>query len=232
MDRVVFWDFDETLAFRPGRWRGCLSETLDEHQPGHGIASEQLRPFLQDGFPWHRPEIAHPELCEPEAWWTSTEDLLARAYQGVGINGERACVLARLARQRYLDASVGWCLFDDTIPTLDRLHSDSWRHVIVSNHVPELSRLVEELGLGGRIDAVFSSAVTGYEKPHRAAFEIALKHCGYPSTVWMVGDNPVADVAGAESAGIPAILVRTEAEGVTRHAADLAAVIPFLTTDA
>jgi len=232
MDRVVFWDFDETLAFRPGRWRGCLSETLDEHQPDHGITSEQLRPFLQDGFPWHRPETSHPELCEPEAWWTNTEDLLARAYEGVGIDGERANELARLARQRYVDGSVGWRLFDDTMPTLDRLHSEGWRHAILSNHVPELSPLVEALGLGDRIDAVFSSAVTGYEKPHRAAFEIALKHCGYPSTVWMVGDNPVADVAGAESAGIPAILVRAKPEGATRHAADLRAVIPILSADA
>jgi HAD superfamily hydrolase (TIGR01549 family) len=217
------------LAFRPGRWRGCLAETLDEHQPDHGITSERLRPFLQNGFPWHHPEIAHPELCEPEAWWKNTEDLLARAYQGVGIDSARASELARLARQRYLDASTGWQLFDDTMPTLDRLRADGWKHVIVSNHVPELTQLVEALGLADRIDAVFSSAVTGYEKPHRGAFEIALRHCGFPRRVWMVGDNPVADVAGAESAGIPAILVRTSAEGVARRATDLSAVIPFVT---
>jgi hypothetical protein len=35
MRRVVPWDFDGTLAHRPGMWSGCLLETLDEHQPGH-----------------------------------------------------------------------------------------------------------------------------------------------------------------------------------------------------
>jgi putative hydrolase of the HAD superfamily len=221
------WDFDGTLAFRPGMWRGCLSETLDEHQPGHGIAPEELGPFLRDGFPWHRPETAHPELCEPEVWWQTIEGLLARAYQGVGINGPRARELARLARHRYIDVS-GWRLYDDTVPTLERLHADGWGHVIVSNHVPELSRLVESLGLSTLIDTVFSSAVTGYEKPHRAAFEIALQHCEFPRRVWMIGDNPVADVVGAEAAGIPAILVRSNGEQGIRHAADLRAVVPIV----
>lgn len=224
----MLWDFDGTLALRPGRWRGCLSETLDEHQPDHGITPEQLRPFVRDGFPWHRPEIAHPELCEPEAWWRNIENLLARAYRGVGINEPRASELARLARLRYLDVSAGWRLYDDTIPTLDRLRANGWRHMIVSNHVPELSRLVEALDLGDRIDAVFSSAVTGYEKPHPRAFEIALRNCGFPRHVWMVGDDPIADVQGAEAAGIPAILVRTTGATVTREAADLNAVVPML----
>lgn len=224
MDQVVFWDFDGTLAFRPGMWRGCLTETLDEHQPGHNITPEELRPFLRDGFPWHRPEIAHPELCDGEVWWQSIEALLAHAYQGVGLNETRARELARLARHRYIDASIGWQLYDDTVTTLERLHAGGWQHVIVSNHVPELSRLVEALGLSGLIEFVFSSAVTGYEKPHRAAFEIALRHCEFPSRVWMVGDNPVADVAGAEAVGIPAILVHSKGEHGIREAGNLSAV--------
>lgn len=53
--RVIFWDFDGTLAYRPGEWRGCLIEVLDEYEPRHGITSEAIRPHLQEGFPWHRP---------------------------------------------------------------------------------------------------------------------------------------------------------------------------------
>lgn len=50
----------------------------------------------------------------------------------------------------------------------------------------------------------------------------------------MVGDNPRADVAGAEAAGIPAILVRRdeiEAHKVSRRAADLYGVEEFLTVE-
>jgi len=32
---LVLWDFDGTLAERPGMWRGCLVETLDADEPGH-----------------------------------------------------------------------------------------------------------------------------------------------------------------------------------------------------
>jgi phosphoglycolate phosphatase-like HAD superfamily hydrolase len=122
MDRVLVWDFDGTLAHRPGMWRGCLVETLDAHEPGHGIDAERLRPFLRDGFPWHRPQVAHPELSDPDAWW---------------------------------------------------------RH-------------------------------------------------GRPRTAWMIGDNPVADVAGAEAAGIPAIVVPSGTPDAARRATDLHAAAGIL----
>jgi putative hydrolase of the HAD superfamily len=96
--------------------------------------------------------------------------------------------------------------------------------VILSNHVPELEAIISGLGIRDRFAAVITSALIGYEKPHPEAFRIALAKAGHPETVWMVGDNPRADVAGAEAAGIPAILVRHE--GKARHrAADCFGVI-------
>ena len=44
----------------------------------------------------------------------------------------------------------------------------------------------------------------------------------------MIGDNPVADVRGAEALGLRAILVRREAPGVRFHSPDLAGVVPIL----
>ncbi len=93
--------------------------------------------------------------------------------------------------------------------------------MILSNHVPELPAMANALGLDSLIDEVHTSAAMGYEKPNRKSFEIALESCGRPDQVWMVGDNPVADVAGAEAVGISAILVRSEASGVPRQAQDL-----------
>jgi putative hydrolase of the HAD superfamily len=85
------------------------------------------------------------------------------------------------------------------------------RNVILSNHVPELARLVADLGLAEHVQRIFTSAVVGWEKPNRVFFEHALAAMGHPARTWMVGDNPLADVAGAEAVGIPAILI---------HAAD------------
>lgn len=86
---------------------------------------------------------------------------------------------------------------------------------MLSNHVPELDAIVAQLGLAPLLDAVVNSAVTGYEKPQPDAFAIARRAAGDPSEIWMVGDNPKADVEGARAAGIPAILVRSEAASST-----------------
>ena len=122
-DRLVLWDFDGTLAHRTGMWRGAMIETLDEHLPGHGVRAEQLRPFLHNGFPWHRHEQAHPELADPEAWWAPIYTLMADAYEGVGINPARARELARHARTRFVDPAHGWALFDDVIEVLTGLRA-------------------------------------------------------------------------------------------------------------
>lgn len=93
-----------------------------------------------------------------------------------------------------------------------------WRHVVLSNHVPELERIAGSLGLGAHLERIFNSARIGYEKPHPEAYRHALAACGNPSRAWMVGDNVAADVQGAEALGIPAVLVRSRGEA--RHRAD------------
>jgi putative hydrolase of the HAD superfamily len=210
-DRLVLLDFDGTLAWREGLWSGCAIEVLDEHEPGHGVAVESIREGMRGAYPWNRAHQAHPELSEPELWWAAIEARMAAALEQAGAQAGRGAALARAMRERFVDPSVGWRLFDDTIPSLETLRGAGWRMAVLSNHVPELEKLTTGLGLDGFFDAVFSSAAIGYEKPHAAAFAHALRACGSPSRVWMVGDNPVADVAGAQAAGLPAILVRGKA---------------------
>lgn len=216
----MLWDFDGTLAYRDGMWVGCLLEVLDEHEHGHTLCAEDFRPALRDGFPWHDPDRPHPEFSDPDAWWAPIEALLARAYTGAGFATERAAELARHARTRFGDPAHSWHLFDDTLPALERLRTEGWRHVVVSNHVPELPAIVDHLGLTGLVDATVNSAVTGYEKPHPRAFELALGAAG-TDDVWFVGDNPVADVEGAERAGLRALLVRRDGAPTLAEAADL-----------
>jgi len=186
-----------------------MVETLDEHEPDHGVDIQLIRPFIRSGFPWHAPDVAHPHLSTTASWWEHVEPLLVRGFEGVGFASARARTLGKLARERYVDVRH-WEVFADTIPTLSTLRGLGWRHVILSNHVPELAAIVRGLGLVSFFEASINSADTGYEKPHPEAFAIARHAAGDPSTLWMVGDNPIADVAGAEAVGIPAILVRVE----------------------
>jgi putative hydrolase of the HAD superfamily len=218
---IVLWDFDGTLAERPGMWRGCLLEVLREEEPGVDADADVFIPALRDRFPWHRPDEAHLDLCEGEAWWGRVLPLLAEAYEASGMQPERARELAALARARYVDPTVGWRLFDDTLPALSKLADAGWRHAVLSNHVPELDRLVSGLGLDPYVETVVCSARTGYEKPHARAFAAALQLRRNGEPAWMVGDNPEADIAGARRAGLSAVLVRRNSVGLLEAAEEI-----------
>ncbi len=226
--RLLIWDFDGTLAHRRGEtgWSLLLAEALDAEEPEHAHMADTFRPHLREGFPWHSPDVAHPELCEPEAWWAAVRPVLARAYEAAGYPPARAEELAVAAQRLYVDPA-GWSLFDDTLPALEQLSADGWTHAILSNHVPELGRIVAALGLDRLVARISCSAETGYEKPHPRGFEALLEELE-PDEAWMVGDNVVADVLGAEALGIPAVLVRRPDPRAARYAETLDGVARFL----
>ena len=74
--RFVLWDFDGTLAERPGRWSGALRDVLDANCPGHGLTQAVIAAELRNGFPWHEPHTAHPHLRTPELWWASLRSVI------------------------------------------------------------------------------------------------------------------------------------------------------------
>jgi putative hydrolase of the HAD superfamily len=215
--RVILWDFDGTLCWSYGLWRSALMTALDEQLAEHGVIQEDLRPHLRSGFPWHEPERPHPELADPEAWWAVVEGVFARALTAVGVPEEAHASLIRRARQAAIDPS-SYRVFDDVRPALTELRERGWRHLILSNHVPELAGIVDGLGIADLFEAVLTSALIDYEKPHPEAFRVALEAAGDPEIVWMVGDNLKADIAGAEAVGIPAILLRQDGEAKHRAA--------------
>jgi putative hydrolase of the HAD superfamily len=232
--KVVFWDFEGTLAARPGIWSRCLVDALDEVVPGHGLTRDDVAPGLRSRFPWHDWRRPHPELADPDAWWAALQPMLAGACTAAGVAPGNAARAARRVRTCYIDPAF-WTVYVDVLPALDALRAAGWRHVIVSNHVPELPELVSSLYPGELFDAVLTSAATGYEKPHPRMYEAALAAAGRPGAAWMVGDNPEADVRGAEANAIPAILVRapegTAADGVRRAAGALEAARIILSGD-
>ncbi len=229
MSGVVMWDFDGTLAWRPGLWSGCMIELLDEHEPEHTGTRQLVRELMHGAYPWNRPDEPHPHLSG-DAWWDALRPALARAIAGCGVQAERAMELAGEVRGRFIDAGRGWQVFPDTRAALEATRAAGWRNVILSNHVPELETLIQRLELADLLQDVHSSAVSGYEKPHPRAFELALACAGNPVERWMVGDNPLADVGGAEAVGVPAILIRTVAD-VPRRAADAAAAAALIVGD-
>jgi putative hydrolase of the HAD superfamily len=206
--RYLIWDFDGTLAYRRGGWSGALAETLQQEASGCDVTANSLRPYLQDGFPWHYPERFHGPWTGADAWWESLTPIFERAYCcGAGLRPSDAHRLAQEVRQVYVDPTF-WHLFDDTLPCIRSLSAQDWQHFVLSNHVPELPQLMEALGLSNSVSRVFNSAETGFEKPHPRAFHNVLTAVEGDAAVWMIGDSMKSDFDGARAVGIPAILVR------------------------
>jgi FMN phosphatase YigB (HAD superfamily) len=90
------------------------------------------------------------------------------------------------------------------------------RVVLVTNTLArgdaEVVRDWQRLGLSDAIDGSVSSHDAGWRKPNRAIYERALGLAGVePTDAFMVGDDPIADIQGAQALGLRAILRRTAA---------------------
>jgi putative hydrolase of the HAD superfamily len=122
--KLLIWDFDGTLGYRAsddnmgygagGAWTASLLEVVRRETPDMRVTPEDLRPYLQSGFPWQVPDVPHTHLDSADAWWDALEPVFVRAYEGVGLPGDRAQALAKLVRPTYLNPDRWW-LFDDTL---------------------------------------------------------------------------------------------------------------------
>ncbi|WP_425861090.1 HAD family hydrolase [Arthrobacter sp. TWP1-1] len=126
--------------------------------------------------------------------------------------------LARAVKERYsLDASVEdlveRLLFEHvdsmnielaTMQALTNARADGWRIAVVTNGSTSQQTLkIQTVGLEPYVDAVVISESVGVKKPDTEIFRIAARQLGLGLTGgWMVGDHPVADIAGGQAAGL------------------------------
>lgn len=176
-------------------------------------------PVFHTAFPGTTGKRGHPELNDPREWWAVVREVLKNALLEAGVAEPLAALVAGAAPAEYTRLDR-WSVFADVVPALERLTANGWRHVIVSNHCPELPQVSWGLGLARHFDAILTSAAIGYDKPNPEIYALGLRAAGNPDTVWMVGDNPEEDIDGAARCGIPGILVWRAAPG-TAYAPDL-----------
>lgn len=204
--KYLIWDFDGTLGYREGGWTGAMVEVLRQHAPDCATTADHLRPHIQDGFRWHDPHQPYA-IKTADRWWGELSPIFEKAFAAVGVETSLAKRMGREVRFAYASAEQ-WRLYDDTLPVLTQLSRAGWTHLLLSNHVPELSKILGHLQINTFFAHIFNSAETGYEKPHLKAYQAVLEATEEAESVWMIGDSPVADIAGAAAAGIPGILVR------------------------
>jgi putative hydrolase of the HAD superfamily len=101
-----------------------------------------------------------------------------------------------------------WRVAADARSTLTQLRADGLRLAIVSNFDARLCSIVDGLGLSALVDTVIHSTRVGAAKPDPAIFRAALAALGVsPARSAHVGDRAAEDVAGAQAAGMQAVLL-------------------------
>ena len=207
LKKALLWDFDGTIARSP-RWSGSVHNALIFHgfDPGFSVVRDHMR----TGFTWHTPENAYTDATG-EKWWINMFAHFNILYERLGVT-EFADQLNVKARKFILNPA-NYQLYDDTVSTLRRCVELDYANIIVSNNFPELEDVIRGLGLDGYFNGYAVSAKIGYEKPRKEIFEYALELAGKPTTCYMIGDNPAADIAGGKAAGLSTVLVRRENSG-------------------
>ena len=123
-------------------------------------------------------------------------------------------------------ASIRFHPFPYVAPALADLRSRGIRLVCVSNWDVSLTEVLERCDLDNLLDGVVTSAGSGSRKPDPVIFSQALEIAGCSADEALhVGDTPEEDVAGADAAGIRALLLDRDGGGDIGSLAEVASAL-------
>ena len=226
MKKALFWDFDGTLVHSQVLWSSAVHRALRECCLDTAVTLEQIRGPMRTGFTWHTPEQDYT-ACTGQAWWERMSRRFCDIYTALGV--EEPAAQRASARVRCLILNPdNYTLYTDAVDTLRLCREMGWRNFLLSNNYPELPAIVGALGITALFDGLVVSALAGWDKPRREIFDYARSLAGNPKRCVMIGDNPVADIAGARAAGMEAILVHGDMPCEANHVCAQLAEIPSL----
>ena len=206
MTKTVFFDFFATLIF----WTQPLHITI------HKIADR-----YQLNLDWSVYDEGRAILTQAYEASKPTNNIRDTIFRQL----DACCVfLKKLGVREHVD-QIAWevlqyehalfsrnnaTLYEDVLPALNQLQKMDIKMGIISNWDTPLHAMVEELGLTPYFDVIVASHDQRVRsaKPDAAIFEYALNAVGVsPKEAVHVGDSFEADIIGAHTAGIRAILL-------------------------
>ncbi len=206
MTQAVFFDVGNTLLYPYPSVSEVCRQVLA--QAGHSRdlgAIDELMPLVDAYYEdrYREDDTFWTNEGETSGVWVGMYSLLARE---LGLH-EDAEELARRVYDEFGRADR-WSVYADVRPAFERIRARGIRLGIISNWDRRLTSLLTGLGLGEMIDTVVSSADVGLHKPDPRIFELACARLGVePGECVHVGDHHYADILGATSVGMTAVLI-------------------------
>jgi putative hydrolase of the HAD superfamily len=203
---VVFLDAAGTLF----EVRGSVGRIYSEVARRYGVDAsphkleeaftEAFRRKSLEGIP---PEGGENRTAREKRWWL---EIVQEVFAGR---------MPDATLRRYFEEvfeafrkADAWRLFRDTHISLERLRGSGYRLGIISNFDSRLSDLLINLGIGSLFEHVTISWCVGAAKPDSKIFRSALQAMNVPAARAMhVGDSLHEDFAGAQQAGLAAVLL-------------------------
>jgi HAD superfamily hydrolase (TIGR01509 family) len=192
--KAIFFDVGNTLLF-PDRHhilaplhQRKLSSSLDHW---HAIARKTKREF--DNI------LEHDGKADHSFWYLFYSHLLADLEVRDDALRDTLVSATRV--------SANWCdILPGTRESLLRL-GQRYPLAVISNADGKIADVLESCGIADCFRTITDSGLVGYEKPHPAIFETALRDMGVaPEQSLYVGDMYSVDYVGATRAGMQAIL--------------------------
>jgi putative hydrolase of the HAD superfamily len=198
--RAVLFDALGTLLELVPPWPR-LRQTLAQRH-GVEVSEDEAKRAMLAEMAYYRAH--HQEGSDPEA----LAALRRRCAEVLRAELPAAATIELNALTEALVDSLRFDPYPDAAPALAELREAGMLIAVVSNWDCSLPRVLADVGLGGGVEAVVVSAEVGVAKPDPRIFEIALEQLGRRvGEAVAVGDSPETDVAGAQAAGIRAILL-------------------------
>lgn len=213
MLKAVIFDLDDTLIDWSKRSQDWQDYDRDHTQLVLDYLKSELDPFEAKGD-----LLESVRTLARQAWMDSERGLrapsmrmvLSKALEEIGVPTNRINIDDALRAYNWQPIG-GVEAFPDAVEVLPMLVSHGVKIGMITNAYQPMwmrDRELERYGLLGHFaDCRLSAADVGYLKPHPAIFEAALQclDAHFDEAVF-IGDNPEADIAGAQSVGMRAVL--------------------------
>jgi REG-2-like HAD superfamily hydrolase len=203
--KAVLFDAGETIVHPHPSFPELLGQVLARE--GHDVDPATIREKVHVVA-----DIFTTAAAEGELWSTSPERsrafwdrVYSRLLEELGIPFDAG--IAGLIYRTFTDLA-NYRLFDDVLPTLERLEAAGLTLGVVSNFEEWLERLLESLQVTRYFDVRVISGVEGVEKPDLKIFRLALDRIGVePEEAVYVGDSVHFDVEPATAVGMLGVLL-------------------------